>query len=187
MRGHAIANGIYVARGQPRRPRGASSASGLEFWGGVVRLRPVRPHPEEGEPRQGRDPGREVRPQADGRRAAQLAVLPRPAHRRVRRASRNAWRTDQGERLGVSRPSLRQVRRLAQLYAGRLAISLAQERLMALPIPLRARRCFALRACVRRRLEAGPGPAHDQVGQEGHARRTRGRSTRGRRWSARTG
>ena len=84
MRGHAIANGTYVARGQPRRPRG-HRRRGARILGRVVRLRPVRPHPEEGQPRQGRNPGRDVRPEADGRRAAELAVLPRPPHRCVRR------------------------------------------------------------------------------------------------------
>ena len=44
MRGHAIANGTYVVRGQPRRARG-HRRRGAGVLGRVVRQRPVRPHP----------------------------------------------------------------------------------------------------------------------------------------------
>src|SRR5262249_29185265 len=63
------------ARGHRRRGSGV--------LGRVVRLRSVRPHPQESQFRQGRNPGGEMRPETDGRCAAELAVFPRPAHRCV--------------------------------------------------------------------------------------------------------
>ena len=84
MRGHAIANGMYVAAVN-RIGHEGTSTSGHRVLGPVVRQRSVRPDSQEGERGQGRDSDREVRPQTDGGRAAELALLPRPAHRCLRR------------------------------------------------------------------------------------------------------
>ena len=84
MRGHAIANGTYVCAVN-RVGHEVIVGEGLEFWGGSFVCDPFGRILKKASHRQGRDPGRDVRPEADGGRAPELAVLPRPAHRRVRR------------------------------------------------------------------------------------------------------
>ena len=53
QRAHAIANGVFVAAVNRIGHEGPADG-GLEFWGGVVPGRPVRPDPRQGEPRHAR-------------------------------------------------------------------------------------------------------------------------------------
>ena len=109
QRAHAIANGVYVAavnrvgfEGPPEH--------GLEFWGGIVRRRSVRP----GARRRRRTTDEEILvvecdPRAHRRSAPQLAVPARPPHRRLRA------HPEPGDRLMAATP-----RSLRLPHAGRV-------------------------------------------------------------------
>ena len=79
MRGHAIANGTYVCAVN-RVGHEVIVGEGLEFWGGSFVSDPFGRILKKASTNKEEIRGREVRPQTDGRRAPQLAVLPRPAH-----------------------------------------------------------------------------------------------------------
>ena len=86
QRGHAIANGVYVAvvnRVGHEKPEPA--APGLEFWGSSFLCDPFGVVIAEASDRQGGGPGRRGGPRPHRGGPARLALPPRPAHRRLRR------------------------------------------------------------------------------------------------------
>ena len=89
MRSHAIANGVFVGGGQPHRPRRAAGVLGR-----LVPGRSQRQRAGPGHARQGRDAAGGVRPGQDRRGAHALAVLARPADRRLRRPDETLSSTD---------------------------------------------------------------------------------------------
>ena len=99
QRGHAIANGVFVAAVNRVGPRGRRS----EFWGGSFVARPVR-----GAPRRGAGDGEEILvvdcDLARIERGAALALPARPPHRRLRRPHASATaRSTRGEATAAAR------------------------------------------------------------------------------------
>ena len=83
QRSHAIANGVYVAAVN-RIGHEGPAGGGMEFWGGSFLADPFgRVIAKAGHGHRG-DPHRRVRPAAPGGNPPQLAVPPRPPHRRLR-------------------------------------------------------------------------------------------------------
>ena len=196
MRGHAIANGTYVAAVN-RVGHEVIVGEGLEFWGGSFVSDPFGRILKQAAHRQGRDPGREVRPEADGGRAAELAVLPRPPHRCVRRhhearggltvftlarLAGRGWRHSppgEGQRFRDEASPLTPPRRLGdspRLRGARVNRSHRSGSQITRSL-LMLSRFLSLSPCSPSPPTAfaadwkpAADPAHDQVGQGGHAR-----------------
>ena len=82
QRAHAIANGVYVCAVNRIGFEGTPD-KGLEFWGSSFVADPFGQVIAAGIDRQGRGAGGRSRSEAAGRGPAQLAVPPRPPHRRL--------------------------------------------------------------------------------------------------------
>ena len=116
QRGHAIANGCYVAAvNRVGHEPGPAGQAGLEFWGTSFVCDPFGVVHRRGLDRPGGDPGRRDRPRAHRGGAPQLALPARPAHRRLRghrpAVPRVSPRRDPRSRARPRRPACRPCRR----------------------------------------------------------------------------
>ena len=164
MRGHAIANGTYVVRGEPRRARSRSSARGWSSGAG----------------RSSSDPfGRILKKASTDKEEILVVKCDRKLMEDVRRnwpffrdRRIDAYQRHHETRGGLNRRSERRRKPGCPVHSCTAGLRPAaqMEAPHALPI-LFALTLFAVSVYgVRRRLEAGTSPAHDEVGQEGHAR-----------------